>query len=278
MDKIIYDFEVFNKLWLVVLYNYDTKQEFVIINDRDKLIDFYKNNKDNCFIGYNNNHYDQYIFKGILLNQNPYVISKKIIEDKQGWFEFLPESKNIFMINYDLSNRLNSLKQLEGFMGSDIEECDISFDKMDDFTQEEIEIVLKYCKHDVKETVKVFEHFKSDFESHVLMIETFDMPLEYFNKTQAQLSAMILESTRPKSDRNDDFDITIVNTLNLKKYSFVENWYRDVSNLDYKNELVCEIANVPHVFAFGGIHGALNGYVDDGVFIMSDIALTQWGN
>ena len=33
-----------------------------------------------------------------------------------------------------------------------------------------------------------------------------------------------------------------------------------------------EIAGVPHIFAWGGIHGAINNYIGEGIFIMSDIA------
>ena len=38
---IFYDFEVFKYNWLVVLVDTDAKEETVIVDDRDKMTDFY---------------------------------------------------------------------------------------------------------------------------------------------------------------------------------------------------------------------------------------------
>ena len=62
-----YDFEVFSHDWLVVVINPIEKTKTVLVNDRDGLSRLYEERKDQIFVGYNNCHYDQYIFKGILL-------------------------------------------------------------------------------------------------------------------------------------------------------------------------------------------------------------------
>jgi len=41
LRKIFYDFEVFKKLWLVVFIEYETKEKTIIINDRDKLVNWH---------------------------------------------------------------------------------------------------------------------------------------------------------------------------------------------------------------------------------------------
>ena len=41
MRLIFYDFEVFLKDWMVVLIDYETRQEKVIVNDRDELVRVY---------------------------------------------------------------------------------------------------------------------------------------------------------------------------------------------------------------------------------------------
>ena len=46
MRLIFYDFEVFLKDWMVVLIDYETRQEKVIVNDRDELVRVYLKNKD----------------------------------------------------------------------------------------------------------------------------------------------------------------------------------------------------------------------------------------
>lgn len=95
-----YDFEVFKEDWLVCMTDYFTKQECVIVNDRDKLIRLYNKFKDNTiFIGFNNRHYDDVIFKGILIDMNPKEINDKLIEGKNltKYVEHLIKSNCIVM-------------------------------------------------------------------------------------------------------------------------------------------------------------------------------------
>ena len=79
MKFVLFDFEVFTHDWLVV-FKYPADHNYkVIINDEDELRKFFEENKKNVFVGYNNNHYDNFILKGILNGMNPYRISKFII-------------------------------------------------------------------------------------------------------------------------------------------------------------------------------------------------------
>ena len=76
---IFYDFEVFKYNWLVVLVDTDAKEETVIVDDRDKMTDFYNEHKYDIWVGYNSRHYDQYILKTILCGLNPQECNDHII-------------------------------------------------------------------------------------------------------------------------------------------------------------------------------------------------------
>ena len=272
MQKIFFDFEVFKHLWLVVFKNYDTKETTNIINNKEELTDFYEKNKDNIFVGYNSRNYDQWILKGIILGYNPFDISNEIIANgKSGGF-LIKNHEKLKFINFDLSNKFRGLKELEGFMGSKIKESSVDFNLDRELTETEIEEVLEYCQHDVSQTIEVFENLKEEFDSQLLMIETFNLPLEKFNETKAKLSAYVLGAEKPKEDRGDEFDISFPDTLILDKYKFVMDWYKDKKNLNYDNKLICDVAGVSHVFGFGGVHGAINSYVDEGFFMNVDVS------
>ena len=73
---IFYDFEVFKEDWLAVFIDVTKKKEYVIINNPDELKALYEANSKDIWVGYNNRHYDQYIFKGIIF---PLSVIQKIL-------------------------------------------------------------------------------------------------------------------------------------------------------------------------------------------------------
>lgn len=267
---VFYDFEVFQHDWLVVIYDMTNKKEHVIINDSNKLKDFYEEHKSDVWIGYNSRHYDQYILKGIICGFNPKEVSDWIVVDGKGGWQFSKLFMKIPLNNFDIMTTFHGLKQLEGFMGEMIKESDVSFDIERKLTSEEIEDVVKYCRHDVQQTIKVFIKRKQEFESHMQLITTFHLPLYYISKTKVQLSAIILDAH--KVERNDEFDIEFPDTLILEKYKDVLDWYKDEANRDYTKENVVEVAGIEHVFAWGGLHGAIPNYIEEGRFLNIDVA------
>ena len=64
--------------------------------------------------------------------------------------------------------------------------------KQVELTAEELESTIKYCTHDVEQTMQVFLKTKANFDAHMSLIKTFDLSLSSISKTQAQLSAMAL--------------------------------------------------------------------------------------
>lgn len=255
--------------WLVVLIKPDEEDIQVIVNDSEALTKYYEKNKDAIFIGYNNIRYDQFIFKSILLGMNPKEVNDFIIvEGKSGW-QFSNLFNKIKMYNYDVIQTTYSLKQLEGFMGNEIKETSVRFDIDRKLTKEELEETIKYCKSDVMNTIEVFMNTVNDFNAIISLIKTFNLPFNYISKTKAQISAIILGCERKKWD--DEFDISIVDTLKINKYKDVVNWFKDKDNMDYSKGFEFKIAGVKHNFGWGGVHGAKENYHSKGCIIHVDV-------
>ena len=249
-----YDFEVFKYDWLVVLINPVNKTKTVIVNDKATLETYYNENKNSIFIGYNNRNYDQYVLKGILAGFDPYEISKHIIVDKKPGYKFSSLLNKFPLNNYDVMPMGYGLKQLEGFMGNDIRETSVPFDINRKLTNEEIQETIKYCTHDVEQTIEVFLEKKSDFDAQMDLIKTFDLPLSYIGKTKAQLTAIILGCQRKSFD--DEWQISFVPTIKLNKYKHIWDWFKDPNNYMNGEKLEVIVCGIPHTFGLGGIHGA----------------------
>lgn len=287
VNMIFYDFEVFQYDWLVVFINPIKKEKKIIVNNPEELEKFCTKNKNEIFIGWNSKHYDQYILKGILLGMNPKIINDEIIiNNKKGW-EISPEFRKVTFYNYDLRERNDpSLKTIEGFMGNNIKESSVPFDIRRKLTEDEIQETIEYCTWDVEQTMEVFLKRKNSFSSHLdlaTMANNGVLDLSLLNKTKTQLSTMILQAR--KKDYDDEFDLIIPKNLKIKKYKECIDWYLNPENHSYnkktlgksgktlkeKNQLNIEIAGVPHILGYGGIHGAIDKYHEVGNFVLMDV-------
>lgn len=270
MSLIFADFEVFTHDWIGVFINPIERTETVIVNDVDKLKKLYNDNKNNIFVFYNGRQYDQYIFKGLLLGFNPKDVNDWIIvKDRMGW-QFSDLFRNININIFDIMTTMHGLKTLEGFMGNNIKETSVDFNINRKLTAGEIAESIEYCRHDVQQTIKVFLQRKSEFDAHMGLLRAFNLPLSLVSKTKVQLSAVILDAR--KQYRNDEFDIEYPDTLKIERYKEVKRWYDNPLNRDYEQSLEIDIAGVPHIFAWGGLHGARNNYISDGYFLNVDVA------
>lgn len=267
------DFEVFSHDWLCVIQSPEVG-ETVIVNDENALTKYYEAHKNELFIGYNIRGYDQFIFKAILLGMNPKLVNDFIIADGNSGYQYSREFNKIPLYFFDVKTTMVGLKTLEAFMGEDIRETTVPFDIDRKLTAAELDEVIFYCRHDVEETIKVFQQRSEEFTSQLELVKMFNFPITYMGKTKAQLSAAALGAERKKYD--DEFDFSIPNNLNIKKYQFVVDWFSDrIGKKDdnfYQDKLECEVANVPTVFAWGGIHGAIPNYVGEGYFVNVDVA------
>lgn len=268
-----YDFEVFKHDWMVVVINPVTHDERVIINDADALTAIYEERKRDIWVGYNNLHYDQFIFKGILCGFDPKAINDFIIvEGHKGW-QYSSLLRKLYMVNYDVFHPRTDrgLKTHEAYLGNDICETTVPFDIDRKLTDAEIAETVRYCRHDVEQTIEVFMQRKSEFDARMDLLKMFDLPLVYLGKTDAQLTAIILGAERPAHPRDDEFDIVPLPCLDLGPYDFIRSWYLDPANQDYSATLDFDIAGCPHKCAWGGLHGAIAQYAGEGYFINVDV-------
>ncbi|GIW48985.1 MAG: hypothetical protein KatS3mg079_461 [Caloramator sp.] len=266
---LFFDAEVFLADWLFVILDPEKHKKYVFINDAKKLASFYEEHKDYIWIGYNSHHYDQYILKGILCGFNPYDISNYIISEKKPGWQYSSLLKDIQLNEFDIMTTTHGLKELEGFMGNDIRESSVSFSIDRKLTDEELEEVVKYCTHDVEQTMEIFLHRKEEFETHIALLKAFKLPLKYISKTKAQLASIILKAN--KANRSDEFEINIPSNLKINKYKEVVEWYKNPTNHNYDKYLEVNVSDVPHVFAWGGLHGAREKFVGEGIILNLDV-------
>ena len=259
MIKILfYDFEVFRYDWLVCLIDPDKDEPYIVVNDVDLLRKIYNEYKNDIWVGFNSRHYDQYILKAILCGLsawdcNDYIINKGL----PGW-QFSSLLRKVFLINYDCAPLNQSLKQLEGFQGHNIHETGVSFDIDRPLTPDEIDETVEYCLNDVEEAMNVFAENINDFNALLWLVKEFNFPLSYMSKTKAQISAEILECV--KVERDDEWDLSVLSCIKLKKYKSAAEWFLNPDNHNYKKSFTLNVAGIEHDFGWGGIHGAKEKY------------------
>ncbi|MCK9575981.1 MAG: hypothetical protein M0R51_08555 [Clostridia bacterium] len=271
---IFYDFEVFKHDWLVVTIDPITSIKKVIVNDATELREFYEQNKNTIWVGFNSRSYDSYILKGILIGLKPYEITKFIIElGRKGW-EYSREFNKISLINYDvyLGEIDNSLKTLEAFMGVSIHESSIPFDIDRKLTPEEIIETIKYCESDVVNLIRVFNQRKDIFVSYSNLIKHYHLPPSSFGKTRPQLASIVLNAERLKPAPLDEFKYVLPDCLQLGKYEYIREWFLNPVNHDYKKSLTVEIGNITHNIGFGGLHDCREKVNETGLLLSVDVA------
>lgn len=255
-----YDFEVFKYDWLVVIINPFTRQKTAIVNDVEKLREYFEAHCDEIWSGYNVRHYDQYIMKGLLAGFEANKINDYIIKENQPGWKFSRLLNQFNFINYDVALLNKSLKQLEGFQGHNIHETGVDFQIDRKLTPDEIAETLQYCENDVEEAINIWLECKSDFDAQMGLVKMFKLPLAMMGKTKAQISAEVLECVRV--ERDDEWDLFALNCLSLtkSKYRAVKKWFLAKENQDYKKNLTIDVAGVSHQFGWGGLHGAKEKY------------------
>ena len=275
------DFEVTKYDWLCVIANPITQTETVIANDPDQLRKYYERFKNEIFVGYNIRDYDSYIFKAILAGFNPYEMNEHIITKGKKGYQFSNTLREYPLIIYDLLQLNTSLKQLEAMQGHNIYESEIDFRIDRKLTPAELAEMIEYCKNDVQETMNLFLQLKSDFDVQMELINEFKLPFSYIGKTQSQLVAEIMQAQRIEC--KDEFNLNFPEYLErIKKYKHIVNWFKkfktdkdftdDEKKEIYKEKLKVEVAGVPHVFAWGGLHGAISKYFGEGYYLHIDVS------
>lgn len=183
MEALIYDIETMQELFLIGIYNPETKKyhEFEVSGEKNQLdafIRFTEIYRDVYWVGYNNLRFDSQVVEWIIRNCEQWhelsaleicaKIAQKaadVIHDAN--YDIFPEYReewltlkqiDIFKVNhYDNKNRMVSLKRLEFEMDlEDIEEMPIHHSKTN-MTSEEIQLTKDYCRNDVMATYEFYK-------------------------------------------------------------------------------------------------------------------------
>lgn len=270
---IVYDFEVFEYDWLVVFKDLLLKKETVIINDPEKLSEFYEVNKDSLFIGYNNTRYDGFIFKGILQGLRPWYVNDTIInnEDKSKIWKIGDWWKHK-LFQYDVMHNFgfSSLKENEGYLGLSIEESDVAWDIGRPLTEAEIEKTIQYCRYDVESTAKLFYETIGDFKIKMELVTSFNLNKLDVGRSNTALIGKILDAQKiwQRDDELDGFDVSSL-PINIKNKEVVEFFEKEI---DYEVNAEVMVAGVPHILAYGGLHGARENFSYIGEMWLIDVA------
>ena len=274
IKAIAYDFEVFKYNWCVTFQDLETNEITVIADNLPELKKYYQNNiLGSILVGYNNGRYDDHILRGLLEGADPYVLSQWLIVQKMPpWlFPALQYKKNN-IVSYDVMSEIGggiptSLKHVEGFLGKKIYECDIPFDLNRPLTADEMARVIDYNKYDLEMTALLFNKFKGRYDSQLMVVEMFDLPLNKLIKTSAGKAALILNAVKiPKYETfNYSFPEKIKHLFNVADpivEKFVGTTY--VTDIEERKKTPFgfqhNMRDFPLDFALGGLHGAKKAY------------------
>jgi DNA polymerase elongation subunit (family B) len=245
-----------------------------IVDNVEELKDYITNHINNkIFVGYNNKQFDDIVTAGVFSGIEPYTTATALMatENKYSVYKALG-IKQLPMMSVDLMQDIlgMSLKQAEGYMNLSVEECSIPFDIERPLTPEEIEIVLKYCKHDVDSTEELLSKRKDYVGSKLTLIKMFNLPLTDISKTNSNLCSTVLNADRKKHDDELIYDIIPQIKINNPVYKKVLDLYVG-HELDYTKTMKLNICGLEHKLAYGGIHAAKENFIYEGEMWDSDV-------
>lgn len=201
MTIIVYDCEIFAYDWIVVFKDISTGIFTVIHNDNDAVREVI--DEDNIYVGFNSKHFDSFIIKAIAYDFSPPEIKQLndyLIGGGRGW-EYAPLKEGYFKFNnVDIRDDVQkglSLKAIEGHMGMDIQETEVSFDLDRPLTEDELQQTVHYCKHDVDATHELMK-LRADYlktKKNLGKRAGID-EVKSLAATNAKLTAMMLRAER----------------------------------------------------------------------------------
>lgn len=270
MKWFTYDTEVFAHDFLVVFKDRETGEYFVFHNDNEGVKDFISD--DAVYCGFNSKSYDQYIIKAMCAGFTPEevkVVNDYIIAGGQGWQCPMLDGIYFKFNNIDIRDDTQqglSLKAIEGHLGMSIEETEVDFNLDRPLTQEELELTIKYCKHDVDATEMLTGLRKNYLQSKINVGKLAGIDeIKAMSMTNAKLTAALLGASR--SEHNDEREYQY--PANLKRELIpqeVFDFFDKMKNPEltdkevFSSKLEITIGECPVTIGYGGIHGAIPNY------------------
>lgn len=269
-----YDTEVFAHNFIVVFKDKETGEYAVFHNDNAGVRDFI--NDESVYCGFNSKGYDQYIIKAIVQGYSPEEVKQVndwIIGGGQGWECPLLNGVYFKFNNVDIMDDMQmglSLKAIEGHLGLDIEETEVDFNLDRPLTDEELQLTIKYCKHDVDATEHLTDLRKSYLENKLYLGRLKEIDdVKSLSMTNAKLTALYLDAKR-EYEHTDERCYKY--PTNLKREYIPDEVFeffdklKDESISDddlFKSKLDISAGECPVTIGFGGIHGAIPFYREE---------------
>ena len=248
MKFFVFDFEVFKYDCLLGIYDLNN-QKYIQTWDLDEIKLIYENNKDVIWVGHNNSHYDNQIIQSVVFGINPYITSKRIIDESK------KVKLEITLYYYDLmSQHFVSLKVIEAQMGYNICESEIDFNIDRPLTDMEKLKVEEYNKADLNQTLIDLKLCKSEIQLRFDIAKEFNLSLDVLHYTEAQIAAKVLGAKRIEGIEDMEWKPVVPLTLRVKNQR-VLNYYI-YSDWKYIPSIKVDLCGVEHIIAKGGIHAA----------------------
>lgn len=277
------DCEVFAEDLIWVFKNKRSGEVRWFHNDTKAVESFIAENPNMWLCGYNFRDYDQYILKGTLLHlrndQLKMLNDLLIFGELQNVWDYLGEDAwdvqlpPIIDLFHDIVPR-KSLKEIEGNIGMDVVETGVSFDINRKLTQEELDISIKYCIHDVEATEALYFKRLEYISTKKTLCEMTGLDdAEMMKNTNARVVSEALRASfiNPLETFGNEryMDIIPDHIIQFDKLpKVVQEYVGEIDSysgwFNHMEPLLFDLWGTPTVMGIGGIH-ASTGYIDEHV-------------
>ena len=304
---IFYDIEVFKHQSCVVFKKYDGSTDRIFTNNLSGLGSYIDKGiikeqgyqglreylKGKILVGYNNYHYDDYILN---------VMSNKMKKEAEKYRQVTIKALNDMIISgrsisgFNRVDQLSldcyqqidvsrpSLKYVEGNMGKSIIESSVDFTIERELTPDENLQTIKYCEYDVSQTIDIFKMRRDYFnfkQMVVLMLsENIQDKAIYWNTTS--ITGQVFKwrkGTQPSNYAlNPNYLYDLVPHEVAEFWSEVENVLKFDEYKFKKKSCTMKLFGNVVTFAWGGLHGAPDRYIERKNVKLLDVGLTYWLN
>lgn len=252
MATILYDAEVFPYDWMFGFKILETEEYVQIWNDYTEIRRFMDSHKNDFFIGFNSNFYDDIILETVLKKIHPYDVSCRLIDHGEKMYSRMKLYRMDIMEGMAIGT---SLKTIESELGMSIEETEVDFNIDRPLTAEEIEQTNKYNKHDLDATHVLLQHRWSNFvKTKMDLIRYFGLEPKMMQKPFATMVATGLGAKRTShAPRHFEwYSNLIIENKEIRDFILEEKFLDE--------NLVFEIDGVEHKMGLGGLHGAREAF------------------
>lgn len=273
MNLWTYDCEVSAYDWLFVFKAKDTGEYAIFHNDNDTMTAFL--NTEDLYCGFNSKNYDQFVVKAVVAGFTPEQIKKLndyLIAGGRGW-DYEPLRDTYLKFNnvdiFDDTQRGLSLKAIEGHLGLSIQETTVDFNLNRPWTDEELDEMVYYCKHDVDATEALIDVRKEYLKTKINIGKMAGLSeAKALSMTNAKLTAAFLQARKPEEPWKDERKYVIPDNLKREYipqevFDFFNRMYDPNLTDDevFDEKLNIEVGGTPTVIGYGGIHAAIPNYV-----------------